>query len=166
MDYSLSPLPPLPPQQHLSELRLLFVIQVSKWFENSRWSFRHSSHMNSKMIGSASVNGTSSPQISEKVPEIGEQSSFESSPCTEEEKMALPQISPCVKRWCNAGTGEGKSVIDSIHDSMQRKSTKVDDQELDQLSSAKETSKQDSHVDASKSQSVRRSSRLQARSSR
>ncbi|KAM7474728.1 hypothetical protein LguiB_021971 [Lonicera macranthoides] len=36
----------------------LTVKQVSKWFENARWSFTHSSRMESKLAESASRNGT------------------------------------------------------------------------------------------------------------
>ncbi|KAL3515339.1 hypothetical protein ACH5RR_022241 [Cinchona calisaya] len=137
----------------------LRIQQVSKWFENARWSFRHSSRMDSKMTGSSSANSTCSPQISDKVPELGERSKLENAPCNEEEKMALPQTTPVDARGI-ASSGEGKSVTNSSPKSMKR-STKVNDQKLDKLSSVEKTSKQD----ASKSQSVRRSSRLQARSS-
>ncbi|XAR52889.1 hypothetical protein NMG60_11021213 [Bertholletia excelsa] len=34
------------------------VHQVSKWFENARWSFRHTSRMESKLVGSSPSKGT------------------------------------------------------------------------------------------------------------
>ncbi|XP_027155738.1 pathogenesis-related homeodomain protein [Coffea eugenioides] len=142
----------------------LRIQQVSKWFENARWSCRHSSRMDSKTTGTTSINGTSLPEINEKVPKHGEQSNLESATCDEEGKMALPQTNPCVEGQHIAGTGEGNSAIDFSPDSINGRCTQVDDQKPDQLSSAEETSKQVSNVNASKSQSVRRSGRLQARS--
>lgn len=143
----------------------LRIQQVSKWFENARWSARHASHMDSRMTGSTSVNGTSLPEISEKVPKLGEQSNLESAICNEEGKMALPQTSAYVDGQHVAGTGEGNSAVGFSPESINGRCINVDDQKPDQLSSAEKTSKQDSHVNASKSQSVRRSDRLQARSS-
>lgn len=121
--------------------------------------------MESKLAGSGSSNGTSSPQIvNDKVTELGQKSNLSSASCNGKEKMALSQASPPQEEPCNPSIGEGKSVHDSSQESRKR-NTIADHLKLDQSSSGEKTFKQDLHVDTSKSRTVRRSSRLQARSS-
>lgn len=47
-------------------LDVVFLSQVSKWFENARWSFNHSSSMDAKLGISASEKSTFLPQSNKK----------------------------------------------------------------------------------------------------
>lgn len=72
------------------ELGLTFQ-QVSKWFENARWSFHHSSHMETSIADSASKKGTPSPQTKKKQLEPVHDMFTRDSNCNGVPNKALPK---------------------------------------------------------------------------
>ncbi|KAM4088726.1 hypothetical protein ACJW30_07G090400 [Castanea mollissima] len=72
------------------ELGLTFQ-KVSKWFENARWSFNHSSHMEAHMANSASKKDTPSPQKNKKTLEPVPGMFTRDSTCNGAPNKALPK---------------------------------------------------------------------------
>lgn len=72
------------------ELGLTFQ-KVSKWFENARWSFNHSSHMEAHMANSASKKDTPLPQKNKKTLEPVPDMFTRDSTCNGAPSKALPK---------------------------------------------------------------------------
>lgn len=128
--------------------------QVSKWFENTRWSFNHSPRMESKIAEAASRNGTSSPRVNKVSPGAGQSSLLQSPSCNAVENIASSQVNPANEGIQTTDTGKGKSVREASG-GRGRRNGKFNDQGsgADNLTM---------HVDMTKSQSqvLRKSSRI------
>lgn len=145
----------------------LRVKQVSKWFENARWSFHHSPRMESKMAGASSGNGTSTPRVNKIMSPGPAQSSLLQSPsCNGVENIASSQVNPDNEGCRTRDAGKGKSIKEEAsRERGRRRKGKFNDQG----SGAENFPMHDgSRVDTTKSQSqvLRKSSRIHNRNSK
>ncbi|CAI9104331.1 OLC1v1002979C1 [Oldenlandia corymbosa var. corymbosa] len=151
--------PKLDVKESLAQELGISLRQVSKWFENARWSSRHSARMESKMVG---TNGTSSPENSGKIAQLGQKSLTEGA-CNGPEKIPPSHSAPNKEEGQSAGVAETKSST-SLN-SRKKRGDKSGHDSAYKLPSTERTPEPELHGDTSKSRAVRRSGRLQTKTS-
>lgn len=143
------------------------VKQVSKWFENARWSSRHLSHMTSSVAETASNKGTPG-QKNKKLDGPEPKLLTEDASCNGIEKNEQAKASPGVIECCsgdlklNMDTKEDNGQNSSISKSEKRKA-KFDSRATVPNTSTEETPKQSAEVNSPKTRE-RKSSRIQSKS--
>ncbi|CAK9181148.1 unnamed protein product [Ilex paraguariensis] len=139
----------------------LRVQQVSKWFENARWSSRHSLHMESQIAESSRNRGTPPPEINKKP--------------LEPEPNMLAKGAACngVQTWKEGCSGDGRtgnlvskkaSGQKSVTPKPRKRKCKSEPRASGRNSSIGETPKQNVQDNPPSAQQVKRSDRMQTRS--
>lgn len=152
-------------KENLARELALTVQQVSKWFENARWSSRHSSHMTSSVAETASNKGTPA-QKNKKLDGSELKLLTEDATCNGVEKNEQAKASPSVIECCSGGvklnmdTEEDNGQNSSISKSKKRKA-KFDSRVTVPNTNTEETPKQSAEVNSPKTRG-RKSSRIQS----
>ncbi|PON90616.1 Octamer-binding transcription factor [Trema orientale] len=98
-------------KQSLAEELGLTSQQVSKWFENMRWSSRHSSCKEAGMSESVSNGSVPSPQTNKKQLESEKPMNIRNSTCNGSQNEQVPGIADALPESCSKNLGDGKTKV-------------------------------------------------------
>ncbi|KAA8545804.1 hypothetical protein F0562_020745 [Nyssa sinensis] len=139
--------------------------QVSKWFGNARWSFRHP-RVELNTAESSPNKGSSSPQINKNMPEPAPEMFTRDAACNRAENNELPKRSPGAIECSSSDVRSGNLLTtrqtSSTPKSRKRKG-KLDHQASDHISGIEETPKQSAKGDLPKAQDMQKSDRIRTR---